>query len=85
MISVGAYHKFTVGGTHNAGDILVFCDLCQNQTLLLVYLKHALKYRQSNQQAIHKVIQHRLRNKVKQEAHRPHRSPEKTVQINKHI
>ena len=43
MIGVGAYHKFTVGGPHDAGDILVFCDLRQNQTLLLVHLKHALK------------------------------------------
>ena len=43
MIGVGAYHKFTVGGAHDAGDILVFCDLRQNQTLLLVHLKHALK------------------------------------------
>ena len=43
MIGVGVYHKFTVGGAHDAGDILVFCDLLQNQTLLLVHLKHTLK------------------------------------------
>lgn len=43
MIPVGAYHKFTVGGAHDAGDILVFCDLRQNQTLLLVPLKHTPK------------------------------------------
>ena len=64
MIGVGAYHKFAVCGAKDAGDILVFCDLRRNQTLLLVHLKKALQYRQSNQQAIHKGIQHRLRNKV---------------------
>ena len=48
MIGGGAYHKFTVGGAHDAWDILVFRDLRQNQTLFLVHLKHALKHRQNN-------------------------------------
>ena len=39
MIGVGAYHKFAVCGAKDAGDILVFCDLRRNQTLLLVLLK----------------------------------------------
>ena len=50
MIGISAYHKFTVGGAHDAGDILIFCDLRQYQTLLLIHLKHALKHRQNNQQ-----------------------------------
>ena len=38
---------------------------------------------QIRDQVIDKCLNHKLRRK--QEAHGPHRSPEKTVQINKHI
>ena len=68
-------HLFLLFCTKNSASNR-FMFRCSQSNVLKFWMKHALKTYQS------KWFNHRVK---KQEVHGPHRSPEKTAQINKHI